>query len=166
MTRTSVSKGHVASPHSASVRYLDADTLYRFLTTDNPTLGRLFSRIEDGDLRAVTSALVFQDLIAVLEHLRAPKDKIAAALTTVTVMRGLEILDDRRNQSKAKEALVRALDYYVVYDVSFTVAWVAVAMELAGVADILSNNPDYDRLPNIRRVPLSAGASRKEVPPR
>ena len=135
------------------MRYLDPNVIIRYLTRDDERKAaacyRLFERVSNGDEELTTSVATIAEATYVLSSQRGPyrlqPDEIAARLHPIVSLRGLVMPD--------KRVCIRALDVYAQYSfLDFADALGVAHMAARGIAEIVSYDRDFDRLPEVARV--------------
>lgn len=129
--------------------FLDSNVLLRHLTQDHddfsPRATAILARIEDGGLQArLADTVVFEVVFTLQRAYRLPKAAIRDALLPLIDLPGLLLTK--------KERIRRALDLYVEANVSYGDAYHAVLMQDEGIAEVISFDRDFDRVPWLRRI--------------
>lgn len=128
--------------------YLDTNIFLRFLIADDAktyeSCQELFRLIETHRINAMTSSLVFAEIVWVLgSFYKFPRSKISDALTTLA--RSPILFDNRCDLSVA-------IELYASHPVKFVDALIASCPLLRqGRAALISYDKDFDRL-NIKRM--------------
>lgn len=128
---------------------IDANVFLAHLLDDHPDQSArahaLMRRIEEGELRAGTTALAVFEVVFVLERrLRVPKRVVRDQLRPLLGLTGLRV--------PGRERFRRALDLHAELNVPFADAYHAVvALEVAG-GEVVSFDRDFDRIPGVTRI--------------
>ncbi len=130
-------------------RFLDTNILLRYFTRDDLTKAEqalaLLLRVERGEEKVATSALVIFETVFTLQHTyRQPRETIKTLVGDVIALRGLEL--------PGKHLFERALDLFVEHPISFADAYNAAYMQARGFFEIYSWDGDFDRFPGISRL--------------
>lgn len=130
-------------------RFLDTNVLLRYLTGDDPEKAQralsLLQRVERGEERIETSALVIFETIFTLQHqYSVPRAQIRDSVKDILSLRGVALL--------GKGNFHRALDLYADSNLSFADAYNVAYMEQRSLAEIYSWDTDFDRVSRISRV--------------
>lgn len=135
--------------------FLDTNVLMRYFTGSgdiNPDNRKkaheskvLLDRIENGDEKVVTSALVIFETIFLLERsYKVPKDNIRDAISGLLLNPTIQLA--------GKTTFFNALDIYVAYNISFADAFNVAVMQSNDLTHVYSWDADFDRIPGITRV--------------
>lgn len=130
-------------------RFLDTNVLLRYLTGDDaPKAQRaldLLRRVERGEERIETSALVVFETIFTLQHqYSVSRAQIRDMMSDIISLRGLTLA--------GKAGFRRALDLYASSNLSFADAYNVTYIEQRALAEIYSWDTDFDRVAGIGRV--------------
>jgi predicted nucleic acid-binding protein len=150
--------------------YLDTMIPYALLRGIEPAARVLFARIEAGELQAFTSVLTFDELAyrmllalvrdrhggSPLEQLRANEaqmiaefyPRIAPHLARLRTFRNLLLVDLTSADLDAMDEAMR------LYHVRPRDALHLAAMQKVGCLDLVSQDPDFDRIPIVQRYTL------------
>lgn len=156
---------------SENTLYLDTMIPYALLRGIDPAAQTLFSRIESGEVAAYTSVLTFDELAyrlllalvrghyggSPLDHLRNEEEKviaqfypsIAPQLTLLRSFPNLTLLDVTQIDLEAMDKFI--LQYHLKPRDALHYA----AMQKCGCLNLASHDPDFDRVPDIRRYTLT-----------
>jgi predicted nucleic acid-binding protein len=131
------------------VRCLDTNVILRHLLKDDPKKAegtrRLVARLESGQERLFTTALVVAEVVWVAESTYDyPKPKLIELLHSLLNTPNLEF--DHR------DLLLEATALFGLKPVDFIDAYNAAAMHAHGLKDIYSYDTDFDGLPGIQRL--------------
>jgi len=134
---------------SASPRFLDTNILLRLLTRDDEVKAEqslaLLLRIENGDERVVTSALVIFEAIFTLQRsYRVPREQIRDFMLPFIELQGLQAPD--------KGLYAQAFDLYIDLNISFADAFNAAYMLENGLSEVYSWDGHFDRVGGVTRV--------------
>ena len=129
-------------------RFLDTNVLLRYLTRDDEEKAQralaLLTRVERGEEKLVTSAMVIFETVFTLQHTyKVPRERIRASMGDIIAFPGLSLPD--------KRLCLRALELYATTRLSFADAYNAAFMQEEGISEIFSWDTDFDRLPGITR---------------
>jgi predicted nucleic acid-binding protein len=155
---------------TGDVLYLDTMIPYALLRGIDPAVGTLFARIEAGEFRAYTSVLTFDELIyrlllaliqdryggSPLERLRDQEVRMIAEfypqlvphLAQLRAFPNLSLLDVTPSDLEVMDEGMRQ------YHLRPRDALHLAAMQKCGCFDLLSHDPDFDRVPMLRRYTL------------
>ena len=134
------------------MKFVDTTIFVRYLTGDDPTKATaclaFFQRVQAGQEAATTRDAIVAEVVYVLSS-RAlyglSRVDILARLEPVLSLPGLHVPE--------KRVVLRALDLYVQHpSLDFPDALSVAHMERAGIAEIVSYDRDFDRVPTIRRI--------------
>jgi len=130
--------------------FVDADVIVRLLVGDDPVkqdaAGRLFDRVDRGELVLATPATTIADCVYVLTSRRLyamPRAEVAELLAALVERSGLRIPN--------RAVVLRALRIFGVTNVDFGDAMIAASMESARSRVVMSYDRHFDRLPGIDR---------------
>lgn len=154
--------------------YLDTMVFYAFLRSSDPATRELFVRIRTADVLAYTSVLTFDELTyrmllamindtydgPAVDHLREDESqmltqfypRLAPVLTQLRTFPNLTVFD------------VSAIDLMLMdenikrYRLPPRDALHLSAMQKSGCFDVVSSNPDFERVPEVRRYTLDGRA--------
>ncbi len=134
------------------MRFLDANVFIRLLTRDDEEKAQacfaLFQGLRSGDVTATTSESVIAEVVYVLSSrtlYNLPTGEIRKRLQPILALRGLKITGKRR--------FLRALEIYESYPrLDFEDALTVSHMEHDGIAELVSYDRGFDRVPHIRRI--------------
>ena len=135
------------------MRFLDTNVILRYLTRDDESKAdacyRLFQRVKQGQEELFTCEAIVAEITYVLSSPRAryqlSHGEVRDRLLPILALRGLKI--------PQKRTCLRALDLYASSPVlDFEDALAVAHMEQRDVAEIVSYDKDFDRLPGIRRT--------------
>ncbi len=134
-------------------RFLDTNVLLRYFTRDDPEKAEqalaLLLRVERGEEKVATSAMVIFESVFTLQHsYRQSRETIRDLVGNIISLRGVDL--------PGKHIFDRAFDLYVEYNISFADAYNAAYMQARRLTEIYSWDADFDRLPDIRRFEPSA----------
>jgi predicted nucleic acid-binding protein len=151
--------------------YLDTMIPYALLRDIEPAVTGLFERIKAGELHAYTSVLTFDELAyrlllalirdqysgSPMERLRDQKvqmitefyPKIAPALARLYAFPNLTLMD------VATTDLARMSENISAYQLLPRDALHLAAMQACGCYDLVSQDPDFDRVPMVQRYTLT-----------
>ena len=129
--------------------FLDSNVLLRHLLADHPQQSsratEYLGRVERGEIEVHTSDTVVFEVVVTLERsYRQSKQAISDALLPLLELPGINLPGKRRYR--------RAFDLYVRYNLPFADAYHASAMESLGIAEVISFDRHFDRIPGITRV--------------
>lgn len=132
-----------------SVCFLDTNILLRFLTKDDERKAQqalnLLLRIERGEVKVITSALVIFETIYTLQSFyRVPRRIIKEQILSIISLRSLHLPD--------KSLYHRAFDLYITKNISFADAYNAVYMQAEEITHIYSWDRDFDKIDGITRL--------------
>jgi predicted nucleic acid-binding protein len=155
---------------TGDVIYLDTTVPYALLRGIDPAVRELFSRIEVGEMRAFTSVLTFDELIyrmllalirdrydgSPLDKLRDQEPKMIAEfyprlaphLVRLRAFPNLSVIDATSSDLEVMDEAKR------LYHLRPRDALHLAAMQKCGCFDLLSQDPDFDRVPKVRRYTL------------
>lgn len=155
---------------TGSSLYLDTMIFYALLRAIDPAVQTLFKRIEDGELRAHTSVLTFDELTyrmllvlisdryggSPLERLRDSETQMIAEfypqlgphLTLLRVFPNLTLVDVTTSDLEVMDEAIS------LYHLRPRDALHLAAMQKCGCLDLLSHDADFDRVPTVRRYTL------------
>ena len=135
------------------MRFLDTNVILRYLTRDNEAKAaacyELFQRVQRGEEKLFTCEAIITEVVYVLSSPRAPyrlnQEEIRARLQPILTLRGLKL--------SQKRVFLHALDLYVYYPfLDFEDALAAAHLENQGLAEIISYDRDFDRIPGLQRI--------------
>lgn len=135
------------------MRFLDTNVILRYLTRDDESKAdacyRLFQRVKQGQEELFTCEAIIAEVTYVLSSPRAcyqlSHGEVRARLLPILALRGLKL--------PQKRVCLRALDLYASSPVlDFEDALAVAHMEQRDMAEIVSYDKDFDRLPGIRRT--------------
>ena len=135
------------------MRFLDTNVILRYLTKDDEAKAeacyRLFQRVKSGEEELYTCEAIITEVVYVLSSSRAPyrlgHEEIRSRLVPILTLRGLRL--------PQKRIYLQALDLYAAFPfLDFEDALAAAHMEHRGIAEIVSYDKDFDRLPGVERV--------------
>lgn len=131
--------------------FLDTNILLRHLLQDHPEQSpkatACLARIERGELRARTAdTVVFEVVFTLQRHYRQSKAKIREVLLPLIELPGIVLPGKRRFR--------KAFDLFVDLNLPFADAYHAVLMERLKLAEVITFDIDFDRIPGIKRVEL------------
>lgn len=154
-----------------TVLYLDTMIPYALLRGLDPAARDLFARLEAAELQAYTSVLTFDELAyrmllalirdryggSPLEQLRDNEaqmiaqfyPQIAPHLARLKTFRGLFLVDVTSSDLAVMDEAMH------LYHLRPRDALHLAAMEKCGCFDLMSHDPDFDRVPKVRRYTLS-----------
>jgi predicted nucleic acid-binding protein len=150
--------------------YLDTMIPYALLRGIDPAARTLFAQIEAGELKAHTSVLTFDELVyrmllalirdrygsSPLERLRENEvqmisefyPKIAPPLAQLRAFPNLSLVDVTPSDLEVMDEGIR------LYHLRPRDALHLAAMQKCGCFDLLSHDPDFDRVPMVQRYTL------------
>lgn len=128
--------------------FVDTNILLRHLVADHPDHSpratAFLLRVQKGELRVRIADFVLLETVFTLERTyKHTKTDIAAALLPLIRLPGV-LLPGKRN-------FETALDLYVRLCLPFADAYYAALMQHRGIAEIISFDKDFDRIPGITR---------------
>ncbi len=132
---------------------MDTNVILSYLTGDDEAKAqacyRLFKRVEAGEEELFTCEAIVTEVVYVLSSRRAPyrlgAEEIRARLVPIITLRGLKL--------PQKRVYLEPLDLYASSPfLDFEDALAAAHMRRNGVAEIMSYDRDFDRVPGLRRV--------------
>ncbi|MGH2537465.1 MAG: PIN domain-containing protein [Candidatus Promineifilaceae bacterium] len=131
-----------------SLPFLDTNIFLRHLRQDHadhsPRATAYLARIEAGQTKARTADTVIFEAVFTLQKLYSqPREAIRDALLPIIELPGIVLPGKRR--------LRRAFDLYVDYNLSFADAYHAALVEGLKLAEIVSFDRGYDRIPGLQR---------------
>jgi predicted nucleic acid-binding protein len=137
-------------------RLLDTNILLRHLLGDHPTHSpaatQLIQQIEQGQVRAWTTALTFAEVVFVLTGRRTynqPRPVIRANLLPLIELPNLKITHKRRYR--------RVFDLWLAQPrLSFVDAYQAALVEQSTPPELYSFDTDFDLVPSIKRIEPAA----------
>jgi uncharacterized protein len=129
--------------------FLDSNILLRHLLADHPDHSprstAYLARVERGEIEVSTSDTVVFEVVFTLERTyRQSKEAISNALLPLLELPGISLPGKRRYRS--------AFDLYVRHNLPFADAYHAAVMESLGVAEVISFDRHFDRIPGITRT--------------
>jgi predicted nucleic acid-binding protein len=129
--------------------FLDTNIILRHLLADHdtqsPRATQFLRRVESGDVRVVSSHIVFFEAVFTLQRTyRQPKAAISEALLALIDLPGIRM--------NGKPLLREAMRIFVDANVSFADAYHAALMNDQGVSEVISFDKDFDRIAGIRRT--------------
>lgn len=132
-----------------ALRFLDTNVLLRYLTRDDKEKAdqalSLLLRIERGDERVATSALVmFEAIFTLHRSYRVPREQIRDLIVPIIELQALSLPD--------KELYPQAFDLYINENISFADAYNAAYMKANGFSEAYSWDSHFDRIEGIKRV--------------
>lgn len=130
--------------------YLDAN-FFIFFNFDQSARGqaarKIHERILAGSLVAVTSALALDEVMwVIIKNKRS--ETLREVIEDIFAMRNLNVKD------VIASTAFDALDYIERYDLKPRDAFHAAMMKSAGVSEIISDDHDFDRVKEIKRIKL------------
>jgi predicted nucleic acid-binding protein len=140
-----------------SPRFVDANIFLRYFTgSDADKAGRakrLLERVERGEEKVATSALVvFETVFTLQRTYKVAKAQVREMVTDLLTLPGVLL--------PGKSLCLRALDLYVEKNVSFVDAYNAVYVRSRKMTEIYSWDTDFDKLGGVRRIEPDGEASR------
>lgn len=134
------------------MRYVDANVVIRYLTQDDPAKGAactaLFRRVAAAQEEVTSCEAVIAEIVYVLSSRSLyglDRTDIHARLTVLLGFRGFRL--------RQKQVYLRALDLYAANTMlDFEDALCVAHMENEGVAEILTYDHDFDRVPAVKRA--------------
>lgn len=128
---------------------VDANVVLRFLLQDHPEHSpratAFFRRVGSGDVRAYLSdSVIFESAFTLERSYKHPKDRVREAMVSLLDQRSLLIANRARWR--------RVFNLYVDYNIPLGDAMNVEFMERNGVAEIISFDKDFDRVPAITRI--------------
>jgi len=128
---------------------LDTNIFIRHFVHDYPNqwprATALMMRIFDGDLRVrVTETIVFETVFTLESRYKRSKQEIRETLLPLLQLPGVMLPN--------KAMIAHAFDYYVDLNISYADAFHAVLMERLGIAEVISFDKHFDRVPGITRI--------------
>ena len=133
--------------------FVDTNVILRYLTKDDEAKAeacyRLFKRVELGEEELFTCEAVIAEVVYVLSSrqglYRLSNEEIKVRLIPILMLRSLRL--------PQKRVYLEALDLYASSPfLDFEDALAAAHMRRNGVAEIMSYDRDFDRVPGLRRV--------------
>ena len=135
------------------MKFLDANVILRYLTRDDEAKAQacfaLFQRVKQGEEQVLTCEAIITEVVYVLSSPRAPyrlnHEEIRARLLPILALRGLKL--------PQKRVYLHALDVFASSPfLDFEDALAVAHMERRGIAELLSYDRDFDRVPGFKRV--------------
>ena len=135
------------------MRFLDTNVILRYVTHDDEAKGQasaeLFQRVQRGEEELVTSEAIVAECAFILASRRHSyqfgRAEIRAELVPVLSLEGLTL--------PHKEVCLRALDLHVLFpQLDYEDALAVAHMEARGIAEVVSYDRDFDRVPGVARV--------------
>ena len=135
------------------MRFLDANVILRYLTRDDEAKAEacyeLFQQVQRGEAELATCEAIVAEVIYVLSSprltYRLSHEEIRARLLPLLTLRGLRL--------PQKRVCLQALDTYASSpSVDFEDALATAHMEQRGIAEIVSYDRDFDRVPGVHRI--------------
>ncbi len=131
------------------MRFIDTNVFLRYLTTDDPEKSKnsleLLEKIENGEEKATTSALVIFETIFTLEHsYKVSRSDILQFLEPILNLKGLSL--------ENKSTFIEALKIYSRETFSFADAFNVAVMKRIGIKEIYSYGRDFDKIDGIKRI--------------
>ena len=128
---------------------LDTNILLRHLCADHPVHSpratAYLARVEQGELKVRTTDIVIFEAVYTLQRVyHQPKAAIREALLPLIELPGIVLPGKRRYR--------RIFDLYVGLNLPFADAYHAVLVERLRLAEIVSFDRDFDRIPGVRRL--------------
>jgi predicted nucleic acid-binding protein len=128
---------------------VDANVLARFLTGDPPDMAQqvlnLFAVVERGELTLMIDDIVLAEVVWVLTSFyKHPISEVARTLQQLLIHEAIRADD--------KALLVEALILCAEHNVDFADALLAARMRRRGIAEVISFDHHFDRLPGILRL--------------
>ncbi len=129
--------------------FLDTNILLRHLLQDHqdhsPRATAYLKRIEGGEVQVETSDIVVFETVYVLERsYRQPKTMIRDIVLPLLELPGIVLRGKRR--------LRRVFDIYVERNLPFADAYHVAHMEQRRLAEIVSFDTEFDRVPAVHRI--------------
>jgi len=127
--------------------FVDTNLFIRYLTNDDPLkadrVDRLLEQAKNKSIRLITADMVIAEVVWVLESTyRLKATEIAPMIKAMLATPGLEVIN--------KALIVRALHYYVTYNIDFIDGYIAALMERMNITEVYSF--DKKHLPRINKI--------------
>ena len=134
------------------MQFVDTNVFLRHLTGDDPKKAKacfeLFRKADRKEVTLTTSEAVIAEIVYVLSSSRQlytlSREEIRARLYPLLSMRGLKI--------PYRKMYLRALDLYASYPLDFEDAVTIAQMERQKIAELVSYDQGFDRVPTVKRV--------------
>ena len=128
--------------------FLDTNVFLRHLREDHPDLSpkatAIFGRIERGELKVRTSdTVIFETVFSLQRSYNQPRERIADAFLPLIEFPGIIL--------PGKRVYRRGFALYRSSPLGFADCYHVALMEGLGIAEILSFDADFDRVPGIKR---------------
>jgi len=129
--------------------FVDTNVFLRHLRDDHPDFSpratAYLARVERGELRVrISDTVVFETVYTLERFYKVPKHDIRSALLPLIALPGIVL--------PGKRWLDNVFSYYVDYNIPFADAYHAVQVERFQLAQIVSFDRDYDKIPGMQRV--------------
>lgn len=130
--------------------YVDSN-IFIYAATNIETEGEraraLLEKIKNGDMQGVTSLLALDEVLWALQ--KATGKKVAhMVVSTLLIFPNLILVDVTRS------ILAETLHIYEHHNLHPRDALHLATMQLKGIKTILSSDPDFDRIPTVKRIGL------------
>jgi predicted nucleic acid-binding protein len=130
--------------------FIDTNIFIRFLTRDDPVKAQacfdLFQRASTNRVILTTTEAVITEVVYVLSSKKTynlPRHEIRARLYPLLSIPGLQL--------SQHEVLLRALDFYTLYNIGFEDALIVGQMERQKISNLYSYDKGFDRVSGITR---------------
>jgi len=134
------------------MRFLDANVILRYLTSDVPEKAErclsLFQRADEGEIELTTSEAIIAEVVYVLSSptlYDLTPERIRDLLLPILDLKGLKLPASRRLYHQA-------LELYATQGIDFEDALAVAHMQDKGIDEILSYDQHFDRIESITRV--------------
>lgn len=129
--------------------FVDTNVFLRHLRDDHPDFSpratAYLARVERGELKIrISDTVVFETVYTLERFYKVPKHDIRSALLPLIALPGIVL--------PGKRWLDNVFSYYVDYNIPFADAYHAVQVERFQLAQIVSFDRDYDKIPGMQRV--------------
>jgi predicted nucleic acid-binding protein len=130
-------------------QFLDTNILLRHFLHDHPDhstrASTFLARIERGELQVrISDIIVFECVFLLERRYKQPRTTVRELVLGFLALPGVILPGKRR--------LRRVFDLYVGRNIAFADAYHAVLMGQISIAEIVSFDREFDRVPGIRRV--------------
>lgn len=131
-----------------ALRFLDTNVLLRYYTGGDTEMAqaarRLLVKIEQGEEKVITSALVVFETVFTLQRTYGmSREEVRAMVGDIISLPGIQFAE--------KRLCLAALDLLVQHRVSFADAYTVAYMEARGIAEIYSWDSDFDKFGGVER---------------
>lgn len=128
-------------------QFLDTNIILRYLLADHPEQSpkakEFLEKVERGEEKVITTALVIAEAVYVLESTGAGRKKISQALSKIISLPGLQIV--------GKQNFAKAFSLYQKKNIDFADAYHAVFARQKGLREIVSFDKDFDKVAGLVR---------------